>query len=174
MTPMTRPITREEYVRSFTPGAIDDFRSRCRQAASALNSIGRRTDHNLRVEELRIEIPRTFLGFRLQPEVRVEQVTALAGWRLAERDTLLGQDGDEWYKWTTICVLGQDGELYKVVHEVEEFRGARRKDEMRTERYGESGLDLWDRVVVLNEHSSPSYWGPFPQALGKALDKLLP
>ena len=169
-------ISREAYMASFTPERISEFRTTCRLAAGRLLESGfAPTDVAVRLEV--VEVPRRIFGFSLKSDWHRRTVVDLRGWVLGSFVKSMGQEGDEWYRWTLSAVLGEDGMLYQVESHEEQRRGVPTGDDGRTyfKPILDSEMDRWDSTRPAEYHDvAPSeYLLPFPGAMAQQLDALL-
>ena len=77
-----------------------------------------------RVVQRPVAVPRKVFGVRVgdRQEMRPQTEPVLQGWRLRNYNQIMDDDGREWYQWTDICVLAEDGVLYTGKHKREERR----------------------------------------------------
>jgi hypothetical protein len=120
-----------------------------------------------------VAVPRKVLGLRVadRSEMRSHTEPVLQGWRLRDYRQIMGDDGTEWYQWTDICVLGEDGVLYKGRHECEQ-----RGHQPMTDTISTSPITAPDEVVGLerreNEQGRPQEGG-FCDSIVERLNDLL-
>lgn len=170
-------VTPEKYAQSFTPASIDAFRKRCSRAVARSAADGNDPPEVV-VDEIASHEPVRFLGFRTnRVRTQVRREVQLRGWMLASVVTLMGHDGDEWYRWTVSAVLGEDGRLYRMERHEEQRSGRPTSDDGKTriELLKDSEMDRWDHMdpQAYLEAPAPGYWSRFPGALERGLERAL-
>lgn len=160
--------TSEEYAASNSAEAREQFRRHCLEAASYLRRNGREPEViQWRFE--RKETPRKFLGISLRPTVEVVRVPDLVGWWLVDQVSVMGTAADgEWYQWSDLVILAQDGQL---------VRGRREREQKSPQPVSEK-TTFWpfresDFYEVDRRRDEGNYRALFPGVVGEGMQKLL-
>ena len=168
----------DEYKQTVHEGALKSARKLAADAASRLRTARVPMDTVLvkRVVQRPVAIPRKILGVRVgdRREMHPHTEPVLQGWKLRNYGQTMGDDGSEWYQWTDICVVAEDGVLYKGQHRREEHRHGRYT--RVTDEISASPIATTNDVFSLERNAtdgSPYTPGAFCESIADSIETLL-
>ena len=175
---MSQYLSVDEYKGTVSEARLHSVRNLAAEAAARLTAARLPTDTVIetRVIQRPVLIPRNILGVRVgdRQEMRPHNEDVLAGWRLRSYGKIMGDDGSEWYQWTDICILAENGLLYTGQHQREERRHG--QGVSVTDKISASPLAASHQVFNLERSTtdgSPHVAGGFCDSIVESINDLL-
>lgn len=124
-----------------------------------------------------VSVPKTFMGIKIGEKTSIEgyKRVTLCGWELFDKTDIMGQDKNEWYKWTWHLLLGEDGFLYARHQQYTEIQCTNYMnihDEWLPASRLAAAHDIIKFEESATEGSAPIYYRPFGSYFWESLKKL--